>query len=527
VSTMGGSASFSSSKGNASGNYAGVNEQAGIQAGDGGFNVNVTGNTALTGAMISSTADPSKNTLTTSTLTTSDIANHSAYNADSSGLSAGAGVGVTGKAVGPGSVSGSGGVTPMISQSDSGNESATTRSGVSAGTINITNPAGQTQDLANLNRDTSNLNGTVSKTPDVQNLLDKQADLMNAGQAAGQVVAQGIGAYSDMKQKEAQSEADAAKLAGDTKAQAAYQAEADSWAEGGSNRVQLHVLGGALIGGLGGGSALTAIGGAAGAGLTAIMANALDDISKGVTSGTGSELLGNFTANVIAGLGSVLVGGNPGAATGSNVQLYNQMLDRKGKSLLSKVCAATNPACSDQTITAISNAEAANSAQAAQYVQTGAMYGLPAAVVSTLGSEAIAAAALAGGFDYIGSYYNYKAGFSADAPSLTNSYIAGIVGGLSTPFTIGEAAIAGMSKVGRVAAGAYNAGVAGVGAFGTAGMTGSNPDLSAGIATSTNAAGAWAKAVLPAPIGNLVNQIVQGAAGPIQGAIESWKKNGK
>ncbi|RQZ59925.1 hemagglutinin repeat-containing protein [Burkholderia sp. Bp9004] len=527
VSTMGGSASFSSSHGNANGNYAGVNEQAGIQAGDGGFNVNVKGNTDLTGAAIASTDDPSKNTLTTGTLTYRDIQNHSTYNADSGGFSAGAGVGVTGKATGPGSVSGAGGVTPMISQSDSGSESATTRSGVSAGTINITNPAGQTQDVAGLNRDTSNLNGTVSKTPDVQNLLDKQADTMNAAQAAGQVVAQGIGAYADTKQREAQRAADAAKIAGDTTAQEAYQAEANSWAEGGSNRVQLHVIGGALIGGLGGGSALTAVGGAAGAGLTAKMAGELDDISKGVTSGTGSELLGNFTANVVAGLGGALVGGTAGAATGSSVQLYNQMLDRKGKSMLSKVCAATNPACSDQTIMAISNAEAANAAQAAQYMQTGAMYGLPATAVMALGTEAIAAAALAGGFDYVGSYYNYKTGLSADAPNFTNSYIAGIVGGLSTPFTIGEVAIAGMGKAGKFVAGAYNAGVAGVGAFGTAGMTGSNPDLSAGVATSTNAAGAWAKAVLPSPIGNLVNQIVQGAAGPIQAAIESWKKHGQ
>jgi filamentous hemagglutinin len=119
VSTTGGSASFNSSKGNANGDYAGVNEQAGIRAGDGGFHVNVKNNADLTGAVIASTADPSKNSLTTGTLTTHDIENHSTYNADSSGLSAGAGIGNTGKSIGPGAVSGSGGITPMISQSDS------------------------------------------------------------------------------------------------------------------------------------------------------------------------------------------------------------------------------------------------------------------------------------------------------------------------------------------------------------------------------------------------------------------------
>ncbi|WP_080492388.1 two-partner secretion domain-containing protein [Burkholderia ubonensis] len=322
VSTMGGgSASFSSSHGNANGDYAGVNEQAGIQAGEGGFNVNVKGNTDLTGAAISSTADPSKNTLTTGTLTYRDIENHSTYNADSSGLSAGAGVGVTGKAIGPGSVSGSGGVTPMISQSDSGNEHATTRSGVSAGTINITNPTGQTQDVANLNRDTSNLNGSVSKTPDVQHLLDQQADLMNATQAAGQVVAQGIGAYADTKQKEAQRAADAAKASGDTTAQAAYQAEADSWGEGGTNRVLMHTAGGALLAGLGGGNALA---GAAGAGLSSAFAGKLNSLADAVGDGTGSMLAGNVLSNVLAGAGGALIGGTSGAFTASNADLYNR-----------------------------------------------------------------------------------------------------------------------------------------------------------------------------------------------------------
>ncbi len=347
VSTAGGaSASFSSQHGSANSNYAGVGEQAGIQAGSGGFDVTVKGNTDLKGAVIASTADPSKNSLTTGTLTYSDIENHSTYSADSSGFSAGAGVGTTGKSLGPGSVSGSGGVTPMISQSDSGNENATTRSGVSAGTINITNPAGQTQDVANLNRDTSNSNGTVSKTPDVNEILSQQSDLMNAGQAAGQVVAQGIAAYADAKKKDAQDAANKAKAAGDTTAQAAYQAEADSWAEGGSNRVLMHTAGGALLAGLGGGNALA---GAAGAGLSSALAGKLNSLADSVGDGTGSMLAGNILSNVLAGAGGALIGGTSGAFTASNADLYNrstgndkgtggtgsEFLDRLGDALLS------------------------------------------------------------------------------------------------------------------------------------------------------------------------------------------------
>lgn len=323
ISQTGGGASFSAQNGHADGNYAGVNEQAGIQAGSGGFDVTVKGNTDLKGAYIASTADASKNSLTTGTLTTSDIENHSHYSANSAGFSAGASVGVSTKAVGPSSVSGSGGVTPMVFQNDSGDQSATTKSAVSAGTINITKPGEQTQDVANLNRDATDLNGTVSKTPDVQKMLSQQADTMNAAQAAGQTVSQAIGLYADHKRDAALDAADKAYKAGDLAGAQAALNEAKGWMEGGASRAELQMGGGALIGGLGGGSALTAIGGAAGAGTSSLLANQAEKISKSVGDTTGSSLVGNIAANVAATVGGALVGGSAGAAMASNVQLYN------------------------------------------------------------------------------------------------------------------------------------------------------------------------------------------------------------
>ncbi|KGU76307.1 tRNA nuclease effector CdiA-2 [Burkholderia pseudomallei] len=323
ISQTGGGASFSAQNGHADGNYAGVKEQAGIQAGSGGFDVTVKGNTDLKGAYIGSTADASKNSLTTGTLTTSDIENHSHYSANSAGFSAGASVGVSTKAVGPSSVSGSGGVTPMVFQNDSGDQSATTKSAVSAGTINITKPGEQTQDVANLNRDATNLNGTVSKTPDVQKMLSQQADTMNAAQAAGQTVSQAIGLYADHKRDAALDAADKAYKAGDLAGAQAALNEAKGWMEGGASRAELQMGGGALIGGLGGGSALTAIGGAAGAGTSSLLANQAEKISKSVGDTTGSSLVGNIAANVAATVGGALVGGSAGAAMASNVQLYN------------------------------------------------------------------------------------------------------------------------------------------------------------------------------------------------------------
>jgi filamentous hemagglutinin len=322
---MGGSANFSAQNGHADANYAGVKEQAGIQAGSGGFNVDVKGNTDLKGAVIASTADASKNSLTTGTLTASDIQDHSHYSAASNGISGGVGVG---------SASGPNGLLPMISQDANDDQSATTRSAVGAGTITLTNTAGQTQDLAKLSRDTTNTNGTVSSTPDVQNILSQQADTMQAAQAAGQVVAQGIGAYADMKKAQADDAAKTALAAGDMEAYKAAVAESKSWAEGGANRVELHIAGGALIGGLGGGGVLSAAEGGAGAGLAAHFAPQLNELANDFgEQGTAGHVLGNVVGNVLATAAGALVGGGAGAATAANADAYNRQLhpDEKAK----------------------------------------------------------------------------------------------------------------------------------------------------------------------------------------------------
>ncbi|MEM5446534.1 hypothetical protein [Paraburkholderia guartelaensis] len=318
--------------------------------------------------------------MTTGTLTFSDIQNQSHYDATSNGISAGVGVGSTGKAIGPGSVGGTGGVSPMMSQNESDDSSATTRSATSAGSIDITNQAAQTQDVSILSRDTTNTNGTVAQTPDVNAILNQQADTMQAAQAAGQVVAQGIGAYADMKEQ-------AAKNAGDS-------ATAAAWTEGGDSRAILQAAGGALIGGLGGGSVFTAVGGAAGAGLASMEAQALNDVAGGVESATGSALLGNIAGNVVAGVGGALVGGTAGAATASNVQLYNQQLDplMKRKSLVPSTCTATGP-CNESVMTAQMNATGANA---------------QAALNTTAGLPAVTAVAGVGGTFVLG--YGISAG---------------------------------------------------------------------------------------------------------------------
>ncbi|WP_342310466.1 hemagglutinin repeat-containing protein [Burkholderia pyrrocinia] len=327
ISQGGASANFSQSKGNATGNYAGVNEQAGIHAGDGGFNINVAGNTDLKGGLIASDASASKNALTTGSLSFSDIQNQSHYDASSSGFSAGATTGDGGMNYSThGSTSGknAGGAAPMLGQNDSGSDSATTKSGVSAGAVTITDSANQKQDVASLNRDTTDTNGTVAKLPDMQNLLSNQADMMAAASAAGEAVSRRIGDYADEMKRQAQKNGD--------------QAGVDAWKEGGANRALMQGAGAALVTGLAGGNA---VGGAAGAAIASIASGKLNELSSAIAGSdpTGNanmnQALGNIVANALATGAGAAVGGESGAFSGYNVDRFNRQLHPDEKKAIS------------------------------------------------------------------------------------------------------------------------------------------------------------------------------------------------
>lgn len=339
-----GSASLSASKGKADGSYASVTEQSGIRAGDGGFDITVKGNTDLTGAVIASTAKPDENRLTTGTLTWSDVQNHSDFSATSGGISAGGAVGnpLGQSNSGPTSGKNTGGIGLMVPQHDSGSERGVAQAGISAGAITITNSANQRQDLASLNRDTASTNTTVGKNPDVAKILEKQADMMAAAQAAGEAVAKTVGDVAGARQKEALVKADAAERAGDSALAAQYRAEAESWGENGDYRAALHAAGGALVAGLGGGSAIA---GAAGAGAASLASGISKDISNGVKDsvGTGNagldEAIGNLAANIVAGGIGVAVGGGAGAAAAANVDRFNRQLHPDERALAKKMAA--------------------------------------------------------------------------------------------------------------------------------------------------------------------------------------------
>ncbi|MGA4047214.1 hemagglutinin repeat-containing protein [Ralstonia nicotianae] len=334
ISQGGGSASASFTTQNGHSDYKGVQEQTGIYAGKGGFDINVKGNTDLKGAVIASAATPDKNTLTTGTLSFSDIHNHAEYSASSFGLSGGVGYqsdkksGETSKAESeePRKKAAPGGFSPMLPLMSSGSADSTTRSAVAEGTINITNQAQQKQDIATLSRDTSNTNTVLDKNPDLGEILSRQAELQKAASAAGEAVTRTIGDIADSKRDDALAEAEKAHKAGNEELANKYRAEADQWKEGGEYRAGLHMAGGALVAGLGGGSA---IGGAIGAGAASLAAPQLtelaDKVASSVGGGVAGQMAGNVVANVAAGaVGSV--GGGSGAFMGSNVDRYNRQL---------------------------------------------------------------------------------------------------------------------------------------------------------------------------------------------------------
>nr|WP_240318043.1 hemagglutinin repeat-containing protein [Neisseria lactamica] len=145
---------YSQSKINA--DYASVNEQSGIFAGEDGYQIKVGNHTDLKGGIITSSQsaeDKGKNRFQTATLTHSDIKNHSQYKGESFGL--GASASISGKTLGQGaqnkpqnkhltSVADKNGASSSVGYgSDSDSQSSITKSGINTQNIQITDEAAQ------------------------------------------------------------------------------------------------------------------------------------------------------------------------------------------------------------------------------------------------------------------------------------------------------------------------------------------------------------------------------------------------
>ena len=284
---MSGSINYSKSSTNS--NYASVMEQSGVKAGDGGFQINVRGNTDLKGAVIASSdkavAD-NKNSLSTQTLTQSDIKNSAEYDAQSVGIGIGYSTGKSnpvgrdqqgntqtgGKRV-PGAdlpTTGKDGgfsATPPVVMGASGSSSSVTRSGISGGIILITDDkkqqelTGKTaeQSVASVNRDVS---GDKDGSNSLKPIFDKE-EIENRTAIAGAFTRE-LGTFLDSRAKEA----DAAKAKLDAtmaeerakpieqrddarlRSLADQYLDADQWSSKGDYRKYITAISGALTGNL-------------------------------------------------------------------------------------------------------------------------------------------------------------------------------------------------------------------------------------------------------------------------------------
>ncbi|KAF1681374.1 hypothetical protein VER_07930 [Veillonella sp. R32] len=262
--------------------YQSVTKQAGIYAGEGGYNIAVGDTTRLTGAVIGSKADNSQNVITTKSLYTSDIENRAEYKAASSG---GNGlVGVVSDTLGTMSVS--------------GQSSSTTRSAIADGMI----ISGQGDSIDTIYRNTEEALQALKPIFDKQTVEEKLAltqilseeGFKLVGDIATKQYIQNI-----QKAQEATSEAEAK----------GYREEANKWADGGIYKIGLHTLVGAGLGQFTGHGAIT---GAVSAGTNEALQPALSQIDN--------EELHKLASLVI---GNVVTGSTFGGATALDATKFN------------------------------------------------------------------------------------------------------------------------------------------------------------------------------------------------------------
>ena len=189
-------------------NYQSVTEQSGIQAGDGGFQVSVKGDTDLKGGVIASTqaaVDQDKNRFSTGgTLTTSDLHNSAHYEGQAIGVNVN-----TGQQGGKHVVNG---VGAGVGQ-DSGSAQGTTTAGISgiAGDQSV-----RTGDATGIER--------IFDQNKVQREIDAQVAITAE---FGKQASKAVGDYASRKYNELKD---------------SDPVEAAKWSEGGAYRVAMHAL---------------------------------------------------------------------------------------------------------------------------------------------------------------------------------------------------------------------------------------------------------------------------------------------
>jgi filamentous hemagglutinin len=224
------SGSINQSNQNLDHNYQSAVGQSGIAAGQGGFDIKVAGNTDLKGAAITSTATADKNTLSTASLTSSDLDNRQNTNSSSSSMNLGYSGASTMATLAQNATSNAlANLSSGAGMPENGSQSGKTSSVISAGNIVITGTgdtakdANSAQQVATLtSRDATTANQTLSNTLTLQ-----QAQALQA------------------KQKEAQENAQVGQLVGSVAFNVVGDiAQKNGWENSSPQKIALHAIAG-------------------------------------------------------------------------------------------------------------------------------------------------------------------------------------------------------------------------------------------------------------------------------------------
>ncbi|MCX5468914.1 hemagglutinin repeat-containing protein [Acinetobacter nematophilus] len=356
VGTNGANASGSFSKSNVNANYASVNEQSGIFAGDDGYQINVKNNTDLKGAIITSTQTAEnlkKNSSDTGTLTYSDIRNVSEYDAKGISLSAGFNAGKSDEKGGktpdtvlstPNKIDQHATTTTGVSKSigfglDSDKDSSVTKSGINTSNITIRDEqsqqalTGKTAEqiksdiLTSVTTDTARENSGALKNNFDKDKVQSEINLqMEVTKKFGENAPKAVADFAESK-------ADALRKQG-------QENEARKWDEGGVYRVAAHSALGALMGG-----DLTST---LAAGTTAASAPTLNKIqdqvqssleASGLSKSVAEGLSGFVTTAAAFGIGNTIGGNTSTGGISANIDMNNRQLHIDEIAMLKKEAA--------------------------------------------------------------------------------------------------------------------------------------------------------------------------------------------
>lgn len=319
--SMTGSGYISASQDKMKSTYDSVQEQTGLFAGNGGFDVTVGRHTQLDGAVIASTASADKNSLDTGTLGFSDLQNEADYKVSHTGIS------LSSSKPSGGDFSMGG----MISAaSHSGHAEGTTQAAVANGTITVRDKDNQKQDVANLSRDTENANDSISPIFDKekeQNRLKTVGLISDIGsQAADIAKTQGdIYALEAAKKevpalKENATDKEREQYVKDLRSSPAYQKEMANFGTGSTLQRGIQSVTAALQG-LAGGNIAGALAGASAPELANIIGHHMGIDDDPATKAVAHAILGGAVAAL---QGNNAMAGAAGAAVGEVIasQLY-------------------------------------------------------------------------------------------------------------------------------------------------------------------------------------------------------------